>query len=84
MGRLFLQLGCLLAVVACVVSVIGFFLSVSALVSGWGTVTIELAGRPLFWAYAFVINGALCVVFNRALETEPRGSAPSAAKRPPA
>ena len=77
MARLFLLLGCILAVIACIVSVIGFLLSVSALISDWGTVTGELLGRSLFWAYAFVMNGALCVVFSQAIERGPPQARPS-------
>jgi len=70
MERLFLRLGCILAVIGCLVSVIGFFWSVATLISGWGTVTDEMLGRPFFWVYAFVMNGALCVVFGRAVERQ--------------
>jgi hypothetical protein len=66
MGRLMLLLGWVFALIGCVGSVIGCVWSVSALISGWRTVTNEMLLMPLFWVYAFVMNGALSVVFGRA------------------
>jgi hypothetical protein len=71
MGRALLLLGCLMTVFGCVVSVVGFVSSVSTAVSAGETVTSEMWGKPFFWVYAFVINGALCVVFRRASTKEP-------------
>jgi hypothetical protein len=83
MARLFLRLGCILAVIGCLVSVLGFCSSVAALISSWHTMTDETLGRPFFWAYAFVMNGALCVVFSRVMERESREAAPRVVQRSP-
>jgi hypothetical protein len=69
MGRLFLRLGCFLAIMGCLVSVCEFFWSVGALVNNWRHVTDEMLGRPFLWCYAFFMNGALFNVFTRALDT---------------
>jgi len=70
MGRYFLQVGCLFAVIGCFASVLEVISSVGAIIDGWNTVTSAKLGMPLLWIYAFVMNGALCVVFSRTIARE--------------
>jgi hypothetical protein len=68
MGRYFLVAGQLMAMFGCVVSIIRVFTSIGELIEKWQVVTGDLIFAPASWVYAFIINGALVVVFARAYE----------------
>jgi hypothetical protein len=75
MGRSILVLGRFAADFGGLVAAVQVLSSILALFDRTKSLTDAMLAMPICWAYGVIINGALFVVFGRAMDSQPSPSA---------